>query len=366
MTSIQATANTRISFTIDEWRLEVIGNDTPQLVANAEGLHYGAGFGSAQRLPLEGVVATSQVHQVVLGWQREDEAWHLGLLLGAPLSETRGSRWCGLASWYDPEQDVFRDDAAEAGEALAQLLGVTFTLVPAEPLAPPAPPREMPILPLTVGMWQLTHTGEVLVLTRTQRWRSTRLRNALSNFFWAVVYVTVSLLTLTSAIALPKGGTLLPNPHWLPYIGLIVAGGLVLSAFLQLYRLASEVNRIEFVAQPPQMAGYHDEALRWTFDVRQAQSLYVSEVVKQRKNAAISEHGELNFHLGGGKFHYIARQDDSVPQENDSILPNDYVRPQDSGVYTLRRTNYASEWQAIGLWLAEWLHLDAWYDVRVK
>ncbi len=365
MMSIQATAKTRISFNSGAWQLETIGSDAPSLTVDETGVRYSPRFAAAQRLPLDGALSASHVQQVVLGWQREDESWHLGFVLAPPLSEARGSRWCALASWYDPDQDVFRQDASEAGEALAGLLGVPFTLVPPEPLAPPTPPRPLPALPLTVGMWRLDQEDGALVLTRLPRWRRLRLRHALSNAFWAMVYLAVSWLTLISPIALPKGGTLLPNPQLLPYLGLVVAAGLIGSAIFQLYRHANEVNRIVFTTQPAQMAGYSGSRLRWTFDVRQAQSLYVSEVVKKRRGLMLCEHAELNFHLGGGKFHHIVNQDDSVPQD-DALLPNDQVRPQESAVYALRRANYASAWQAVGLCLAEHLQLDAWYDVRVK
>ena len=90
--------------------------------ADAQGLHYNERFASTRRLPPTGVLTQGQVLQVIAGYQRADESWHLGVVLDAPLTESRGSRWVELAHWPDPDKTTFVDVAQSAGRGLATVL----------------------------------------------------------------------------------------------------------------------------------------------------------------------------------------------------------------------------------------------------
>jgi hypothetical protein len=328
-------------------------------------LHYSPAFAMTRHLPDAGVLPTDAVLQVVLGWQKSDECWHLGLLLAPSLAERRKSRWCGFARWPDPFQDVFQELGQTAGETLAQALGVPFTLVPPPTAEPAPPPRALPPLPLSVGLWHVSAPRERLIrLTRARKWRNERLKHAASNLFWAVVYALISLLTLNSPTALPNAGTLIPNPQWLPYLGLLVSVGLVFSAIWQVVQLSSEVNRIDVDGAEGRIVAYHDGRERWTFDARAAQSVYVSEVRKRRDKSAATEHGELNLHTGGGKFKYLFQQEESV--SNQGIPQPTAPIARDEGVYPLTRDDYRTALQAVGLLIAEALGVSAWHDLRYR
>lgn len=326
-------------------------------------LHYSPTFAMTRHLPDGGVLPTDAVLQVVLGWQKSDESWHLGLLLAPSLAERRKSRWCGFARWPDPFQDVFQELGQTAGETLAQALGVPFTLVPPPASEPAPPPRALPALPLSVGMWQVTAPQDRLIrLTRTRKWRNERLKHAFSNLLWAGVYAFVSVLTLVSPTGLPNAGTLIPNPQWLPYLGLLISVGLVFSAIWQAFQLRNEVNRLEVDGVGGRIVAYHNARERWTFDARAVQSVYVSEVRKRRDKSATMEHGELNLHVGGGKFKYLFQQEESM--SNQDIPQPTTPASHDEGVYPLTRDGYYTALQATGLYIAEALGVSAWHDVR--
>jgi hypothetical protein len=101
-------------------------NAVTVLQANANGMLYAANFGATRRLP-ERKLPAAQIAMVVVGWAVEDSSWHLGLMVTPELAQMRGGRWCGLIRW--PAH--MSDNAAQAGQYLAQSLGKPFRLVPA-------------------------------------------------------------------------------------------------------------------------------------------------------------------------------------------------------------------------------------------
>jgi len=226
MTTISAASNLTIDLSAGGWKLRYAAPDGDVLAEpTVEGLRYSEAFGQARRLPAERLLPVSEIEQVVLGWQKSDECWHLGLLLKPDLAQARGSRWCELARWPDPDQTIFEDQAHEAGERAGILLDVPFHFIQPEPLTPPAPPRDLPPLPLSLGTWELvnsgTHSGLTLregqlAFIRTAPYDRAMRRRIYSKFFWAVVYALASLLTLVSRIDLPNVGTLFPTPTSCP------------------------------------------------------------------------------------------------------------------------------------------------------
>jgi hypothetical protein len=134
MKIIQAADN--LSVQVDAGRWQLVSNSAPErpLVTAVEGegaLAYRSSFAQARLLPAEGAVHATTIREVVVGWSRSDRAWHLGLLLGPTLAQTRGGRWCELVRWLDPAADQAGSEAQEAGTHLAQALQRPFRLVAA-------------------------------------------------------------------------------------------------------------------------------------------------------------------------------------------------------------------------------------------
>lgn len=371
MTVISAANQLLIDLSAGGWRLRLESNpDVPLVEATRDGLRYHRAFAKARALPDEGIT-TALIEQVVLGWQKSDECWYLGLLLTPRLAEARGSRWCELARWPDPDQTLFVEQAQEAGERVALLLDVPFQFIRPEPPAPPEPPRALPSLPLSLGAWELIAEGKVagqplnegqLALVRSAGWRRAIQRRLISRVFWAAVYAAVSILTLTSAISLPNAGTLIPDPHILPYLGLAISVGLVLYGGYERWRAGTAVNAIVIDAQG--VRGYNPAGLLWEVPAQDAQSLYVSEVYKNARKRLI-EYGELNVHLGGGAFQRVA-QFDGLLGKHVTTPPDEWQPPTSGHVMPLTRRQYATDLQAAAVYIAERLSLPAWLDVRTS
>jgi hypothetical protein len=370
--AISAADNLVIDLDANSWHLRFANEQYYLASAQSDGFHYSDGFSLTHRLPTTGFLPREQVMQVVLGWQKRDEAWHLGLVLSNELSAPRNSRWCELAHWPDPDREVFDELAKSSGERIAKIMGVPFRFVAPEPIAPPPPLRSLPPLPLNLGFWTLQgagnhhgttiHEGE-LAFVRSSLWYSHVYRRMAWYFFWALVYVGVSVLTLVSPIGLPNAGTLLPNPHILPYLGLATAVGLLLLIVYHANTISSSVQVVR--VSPKGISGWHNESSRWEIERVELQSLYISEMIRRREKGNITEHGELNVHLGGGKFRYILQQEVAV-NNDDTPLPENFQRPKSDGVEPLVRDDYFTDLQVAGLYVSEVMKIGAWYDLRLK
>ncbi len=106
---MKITAANGLTIDIDEhvWRLYNDRTDStlPVVEARNDGLLYQAAFATARRLPTDGRLAERDISMVVVGWAAEDASWHLGLIVGSEIAQTRGGRWCGLARWEDQDGD---------------------------------------------------------------------------------------------------------------------------------------------------------------------------------------------------------------------------------------------------------------------
>ena len=202
------------------WRLVNNSNaesDTALVEVNyGEPLRYLPTFASSRRLPDTGVLPNSFVQRVVLGWSNEDESWHLGFLLDSELAQPRGSRWCELVHWPDPDGELFANRARQAGESLAEMMARPFYFVPPkisdEPVPEPLPPLPGKIDAWTVGT---TPAGQIEMKLARESGRS-RFSRAIWYFFLSILYIILSVLTLISGIALPR-------PEFLPFLGLAAA-----------------------------------------------------------------------------------------------------------------------------------------------
>lgn len=375
MTRIAAARNNLIDIAPTEWRLN--NGETPLMVATRGGLRFGKNFARTRRLSDEGALGRDAIMQVVAGWQQRDESWHLGLIVTPSLAEERGSRWCELAAWPDPDQEQYLDLVKEAGRGLSTVLGLPFHVVP--PKAPEqAPPPPLPDLPISSGLWTLepVKLGESskkgapvqpgqLVLVRSSQWTRQKLMRSLWYFFWLIVYVILSVATITSEIALPNAGTLLPNPEILPYLGLATA---VLLGVLVIGNVIHVLVAIKAIVIDPtsrSISAYAGKTLKWQKAVPDVQSVYVSEMVKKKSNDPTVEHGEINLHLGGGNFFHVMQQGQAETNDTAPRATNKPQRQADA-IMPLSRDMLHTYLQSMGLHIAEALQTPCWYDMRVK
>ena len=98
---------------------------------------------------------------MVLGWSWDAEAWHLGVLLTDTIATLRGSRWCEIARWPDPDNDLYREIALQAGQTLSQALDRPFNLIPVRKPTQVAKPEPVPLpqLPLDLQDWRQNVRG---------------------------------------------------------------------------------------------------------------------------------------------------------------------------------------------------------------
>lgn len=395
MDRISAGSNLYIDAQQDYWRLLANGEGEERLLVEArhgEPLRYIPSFGSQRRLPSSGLLSSKDVDRVVLGWSSRDASWHLGLMLEPMLAQSRGSRWCGLASWPDPDTSSYRDIAAQAGETLAQQINRPFVLIPPKPAEAPVGtshnpaaipmgqsasfpqavpqaatvPLSQPVpleLPIRLEQWTLNRTEDpaVLQLTLTGAWGRSRLMRAGWYVLWAVVFVILSVTTLTSGIALPQ-------PEFLPYAGLVAAVFLVLLSIATLIGAARRIKRIEIDGRQRVVRGMSGRKPRWTYTRDQLESVYASHIVtrvSRRKRARQIHHGEINLLARNGAFYHLLSHGQTVEKVT---IPED-APPEafnNEDVTPLAAYNTYTHLQAAALIIAQMLDVTAVYDQRLK
>ena len=134
MDRISAAGNLTIEVKPESWRLIVNGNSQERVlveVSPGEPIRYIPTFAAKRRLPDTGKLPIENIQRVVLGWSNEDESWHLGLLLTPELASARGSRWCEIARWPDPDVNVFSDIAHTLADQLHPIHAVHNRVLPA-------------------------------------------------------------------------------------------------------------------------------------------------------------------------------------------------------------------------------------------
>lgn len=381
--------------TPDRWRLLVNGDNNERVLVEAapgEPLRYMPTFGQRRRLPDTGILPTLYIQRVVLGWSVKDESWHLGLVLEPELAEARGSRWCEVAHWPDPEHDLYVDVASRAGEGLAQVVTRPFDLIPprtdstpapaatavpapaarpyepapyapaipAQPApayAPPAPPRPLPALPVRLDEWELTQTSaDTLEFKRSGAWARGKMLRVLWYTLFIVIYLVLSITTLQGRIALPK-------PEFLPYLGLASAAILFLLAVATLLRVGRTPNRI-VVQSGHGIAGLRNRSERWRMTPAEIDSIYASQVVgrKLRHEKRTIHYGELNVLLTNGKFRFLLAN--SQVEEKPVAVAED--TPAQEGITPLTSNDVESSVQTAAAHVARVLGVPVWYDQRLK
>ena len=382
MGRISAASNLIIEVQPESWRLLVNGGETERVLVEAvpgEPLRYVSSFAKGRHLPEAGVLQRGDIQRVVLGWSEKDEAWHLGLVLRGDLADQRGSRWCGLAHWHDPLANRFQEEAAQAGQTLAQQVARPFTMIPpniearvvngavttglherVEAVSPetPSEPIPQPELPITLDNWTLRELDPQRVeLKLSPAWGRSKLVRVAWNIVWLGVFIVLTGTTLTKGIALPR-------PEVLVYLGFVSIAVLIVLIVYNLYQAATYTNRIMF-----ERAG-----VRWlrgrrvhrTIPADQIQSVYVSHVInkvgkRSRDGERAVHYGELNLYLKDGSFQSVLTQeqtDDRIPVTDDPL--------DEEGVVPLSEYNARTHLQSAALRIAAKLDVAAEYDKRLK
>jgi hypothetical protein len=373
---ISAADNLVIEASPDTWRMLVNTNFVDNIQGDGiileavpgQPLRYTSLFARTRRLPKNGVLALNHIQRVVLGWSWDDEAWHLGLLLEDRLAAARGSRWCEVAKWPDPEQDLYQDLAVQAGQSLARNLGRPFNLIPLRDPGIETLPVSVPLpdLPLALQEWRLgrAQANGWLVFVRSPEWAQERVRRMVWYGFWSVVYVLLSVMTLFTDISPPR-------PTFLPYIGLGTAALLVGLVAYSFYELQTVARRVILDPTTRRVWGTTQRGGKpvWRKGREEIDSVYVTEVVDitlakgddedPSPVAADIHYGELNLRLTDGSYYFLLNQ-----EEPETITEPIYgvpgeVQALESGMITTRL-------QATGAYIAEALDVPLWYDCRPK
>lgn len=224
MAEIYAADNVLIQTESQRWHL-YHGRDRstpPVAYATRGGLIYTPEFSVARRLPDVGIISPEQMSMIVLGYAAEDQNWHLGALLTADVADGRGSRWLGLAHWGNAD----RQDAEDAGQALSDVLGKPFRVVPPsdvnaasseteyEPSG--APNLALMTPPIRMHEWTFVAGENNYQLARTPEAARGAILRMLIFIALAPLFAILSIGALGSSFA-PV------SPSWLPIVGLFVS-----------------------------------------------------------------------------------------------------------------------------------------------
>lgn len=365
MERISAADNLLIDTTNDRWRILVNTNFVDNVPgdgllfesANNQQIRYTTVFASTHRLPKNGVLPVRYVERVVLGWSQADEAWHLGLILADQLAAARGSRWCELARWPDPDRALFAELSMEVGQRLARVIERPFNVIPIkreQVVTQAPPPKPLPALPLDMRDWYMQQQENGwFAFIREGGWARERQRRIGWYAFWAVVYVVLSIATILSDIALPR-------PELLPYAGLATALLLVGIVIYTIWELSQKPRRIVIDPETQQIWGVPREQGGkpvWRKGRNDIDSVYVSEVIKHNKDNAQIQYGEINLRLTDGSFYFLVSQTEPTPLYTESSPDDDQINPLESG-------QVKTDMQAASLYLAQALDVPVWYDYR--
>ncbi len=365
MSEISAADNLSIEIQPQHWRLISNGFETAQVIAEAasgQPLRFSHTFATKRRLPATGILPSDQVQQVVIGWSQQDEAWHLGLVLSPELAEVRGSRWCELARWPDPDANLFLGLAKDAGQYLAQVLQRPLNIIHPQPNQQSAPPPPKKPLPLSLGLWRFEETAEGYQFKLSSRWKIGRLTRAAWYLFWAAIYFIISIATLTRGLALPNAGTMLPNPAILPYLGIASGVLLVLFALYQVYVAITQTDTIIIDPQAQLIFARRGRREHWRLAGAEVQSVYVTQVLDRDPKKHIAHHTEINLQGENGRFIYIAHHDQPV-----TVAPLPEGLALEDAIVPLSPRLAFSDAMHIGLYIAEALgRRPCYYDQRVK
>ena len=378
MSRIAISSNTLVDYSRDRWRLiELDEAAKPKLILEAKAgapLRFNGYFAVSRDLPEVGEVLKADLGQVVLGWSGESRSWQLGVTLSPEVSLARSSRWFEVLRLSHEDPGVYEETATQLGKALARTLDIPFASSQESVEETPEPePVPLVELPLELGMWRLiapagkaTEAGE-LELARDRRWLRSRLRQIAWYGLWTAVYLWVSSATLSNELGLPIAGTLIPNPAWLPYLGFVVAGLLLLAIMRQAWIVLRQPDVISIDPWDKLVSARRGSRQLWTLGAASVQSVYASEVVKKRGKRHVVYHGEINLHMLDGSFKPLLVDADKI---TDGLLPGfdpQAEKERGEGIQALEPADAATSLQAAAVHIALSLgELPVWYDRRLR
>ncbi len=378
MARIAISSNSMVDYSLDRWRLiQVDDAAEPKLLLEAKAgapLRFNGYFAVSRDLPETGEILKADLGQVVLGWSTESTSWQLGITLSPEISLARSSRWFEVLRFTDADPGSYEETATQLGKALAQALDLPF-ISTEESIEEEPEPEPIPLvdLPLELGMWRLQPVsskgggeGE-LQLLRDKRWLRGKLRQIAWYGLWTAIYLWVSIATLTNDLGLPLAGTLIPNPAWLPYLGIAVAALLVIAILRLVWIILREPDAMIINPWEKTISAWRGAQQLWRVKAGNVQSVYASEVVKKRGRRHTVFHSELNLHLLDGSFMPVLVDKDKII---DGLLPG--VDPQAEknradGVIVLEPAEVTTALQASAAHIALSLgELPVWYDRRLR
>jgi hypothetical protein len=377
MPRIAISANTLVDYSPERWRLiQVDDRAEPKLIVEAKtGLpfRYNGYFAVSRDLPEAGEILPADLGQVLLGWSNETSSWQLGITLSPEISLARSSRWFELLRFTNADAAVHETKAIQLGAALSNTLGIPFTSTTPLEVEPEPEPVVLEPLPLGLGLWRLEEAeqkrsahGE-LRLVREKRWLRAKQRQIAWYGLLTAAYLWVSITTLTSELGLPIAGTLIPNPAWLPYLGIAVALLLLLAIIRLLLIVRREPNTIIINPYEKTISAFRGNQQLWKVNAGSLQSIYASEVVKKRGRKPTVFHGEINLHLLDGRFMPVLVDNEKIV---DALLPGrDPAAEKERlpGVHVLEPEAVSTALQAAALHIGVCLgELPVWYDRRLK
>jgi len=393
MERITAANNLIIEYEPEHWRLLQNGGGAERVLVETApdaSLRYPGSFGVVYRLPETGVLDSSGVDRVVLGWSAKDQTWHLGLMLDETLAQARGSRWCGLARWNETEPN----GATQAGKQLASQIRRPFLLVPPKtapansvaaaspaparvsapaveaPVYQPAPqvvdavpPPALPELPYELDDWRLDRAADGRLLFTLMTSSARRSLKALWYALWAVIFVVLSITSLTVNLAPPQ-------PTVLPYIGIVGAVFLLGLAIYTLLRGRNIITRIEVDGVLGVITGFKGNGQAWQYPRNEIQGIYASQVVSKvnrRNHNRTVDYGELSLLLHSGEFEPViigVKFDEKITVE--FATDDDVAALNADGVSPLTVYTAKNKVQAAALKVAEALNINAVDDRRIR
>jgi len=399
--------NMLIEASDNQWRMRRPEADSPALIVRSDGVRYGKYMAQTRKLPEDGYIARADIQQVVIGWQEQDSSWHLGFVLNASLAAERGSRWCELIRWADPQRTHFEEYAHQQAQIIASILQVTMFSVPvslqpdtvqpesSEAIATPEPtpnstpqvtstpsPSEyaysevmlvasppikpLPELPADFAFWraEIDPYGNV-AFNRTSAWNRHMIGRMVWYTIWSIIYVIVSFLTLTSEIALPNSGTLVPDSSFLPYLGFLTAFILILIVTYTLWQFITQPRMIVADPQTQRLLALRGTEPVWHIDMADIQGVVISEHVKKKTKNTTTDHGEINLLMPNDTYHFLLQQGDSV--DNDDVVAGDNQPKRRVTDMTVLEPDAAfSHLQIAALHLGKAMNKPVWHDTRVR
>jgi len=382
--TIQAAHHLTIEHSPARWRLvngALADEPLALLEVDEHGIRCAPAFAAARRLP-DGDLSRADVARVVVGWAPQVAAWHLGLLLADAAAEDRRPRWCGLASWPNGLPGEHAADARAAGLALARALDRPLRVIP-----PPGEPDpgaadtqaiqsttpiaavQLPVVRLLARQVPPFEFEEVeLVATPTgYAWRR-RARWLLLAAARAVAMLALAVLFLLMGIGTQTSGLAAVNPDWLPWLGMAVAGLLVVLAARSLWNvLAASDVIVDTQAGEVRRQNRLSGSVRWRLAFASVAYVVVSQAAARpqgrRADGPMRIIQDVWLHLSDGARFWPAAEIERVAGYSHD-WERTRARQNSKGRRRLDSASYDTPAHHAARLMADAIGCDVWLDIR--